>query len=310
MFAGAIMKKKGFLIIILTFVLLFLTDFIYKNNEQYEDQRLIQPPVSATSNHNLYFVFLHGINSWYDGTPFANMGFENIRDTLSVVGYSYYDNRFLLYSYTGGHFENGYWVPSPYTCKDTGQSLCLSVYRLEQLIESITNINPEARFILVGHSLGGRIALDFVSTTHPDNRKKIHGLITLNSPLMGSTLKVPGILMRILDATGSVWGSAAIKELMYESLFYQDLLQLRISSIKRLQRDGLQVATFSHNKDYFVHSKTSCLIDSQGNPLTAGIILNNNSIRSKYRFNSHLKILDDQNVTSYITALASPQSAI
>ncbi|QNB46094.1 hypothetical protein BR63_07070 [Thermanaerosceptrum fracticalcis] len=300
------MKKNGLLIIILTFVLFSFTDIIHIKNERYEGHRPILPPESVTSNRNLYFVFLHGIDSWCDGSPFANMGFENIRRAMSVVGYSYHDNRFLLYSYMGGHIENGNWVPYPYTRKNTGQSLYLSVYQLEQLIENITQANPEARFILVGHSLGGRIALDFVSTTHPESRKKIHGVITLNSPLMGSTINVPGILMRILDASGSVWGSTAVKELIYESRFYQDFLQLRTSSIKQLQRDGIQVATFSHYKDYFVRSKTSCLIDAEGDPLTAGFILNNNPTHSKYRFNSHLQILDDQSVISYIVTLASP----
>ena len=302
------MKKRVLFVTILMILVVFTFGYIFHRDTEIE--RHNYPPVilskeTVNSAKNLYFVFLNGLDTRCDGSPFQHMGFENIRRALSVIGYSFYDDRFLMYSYMGGHIENSNWVPYPYTRKNTGQSLYLSVNQLEQLIENISLANPEARFILVGHSLGGRIALDFVSTTHPDHRKKIRGVVTLNSPLMGSTINVPGILMRILDASGSVWGSTAVKQLIYESRFYQDFLQLRTSSIKQLQRDGVQVATFSHHKDYFVSSKTSCITDHRGYPITAGFIINNSPIHSKYGLNSHMQILDDQNVISYLLTLAS-----
>ncbi len=300
------MMKRVLFVTVLMVLLIFSFAYVFHRDTKIE--RYNYPPVMLSKTvdtaRNLYFVFLNGLDTRCDGSPFKHMGFENIRQALSVIGYSFYDNRFLMYSYTGGQINKGNWLPHPYTPKDTGQSLHLSVHQLEQLIESLSLANPEARFILVGHSLGGRIALDFVSTTHPSNRKKIQGVITLNSPLMGSTINVPGILMKILDTSGCIWGSTAVKQLIYESRFYQDLVQLRTSSIKQLQKDGVQIATFSHSKDYFVQSKTSCLMDPKGYPVTAGFVLNSSPNNSKLK-NNHMQILDHQSVISYLITLAS-----
>lgn len=251
---------------------------------------------------NLYFIFLNGLGCFSDDSVDHNMGFKEIRSALKEMGFSFYDDRYLLYSYTGGKVDNGKWIPKKYTELDTGQSICLSNERLETMFEEFSYANPRAKFILVGHSLGGRIALDFASTTSPKNKEKIIGLITLNSPLLGAGRKVPYYIIQILSYYNSKYGSTAVKELLWEFQFQKELAGLRRETIEGLQKGGIRIATFSTYQDIFVKPFTGCIADENYIPVSEGTILDISRSRIKDVI-GHMAILESPEIINYIMSI-------
>jgi hypothetical protein len=77
-----------------------------------------------------YVIFLSGLDSYCDGTPYNQMGFEYIRNQFNRLGLTYDDEHFLMYSYTGGKVEAGRWYPNPYNSVDTGQPIQFGVKEL------------------------------------------------------------------------------------------------------------------------------------------------------------------------------------
>ncbi|MGI6587449.1 MAG: lipase family protein [Peptococcia bacterium] len=252
--------------------------------------------------NNVYFIFLNGLGSAYNDDVYVSMGFDRIRDSLSPLGYSFHDARFLLYSYAGGKVKDGQWHPKKYKVQDTGQPLHLSIEKLGALFEEFLLAHPEASFIFMGHSLGGRIALDFVSTTSPQNKEKIIGVITLNSPLLGAGRKVPNFIMAILGDFDNIFESPVVKELLWESQYQQELANLRRETIKELQNNGIRVATFSTYQDYFVNPLTACILDEKHQPISEGFIID----LGKPDFNDligHMVILENPEIIKYILSL-------
>jgi hypothetical protein len=252
--------------------------------------------------NNVYFIFLNGLGSAYNEDVYVSMGFDKIRDSLSPLGFSFRDDRYLLYSYAGGKVKDGQWHPKKYKTEDTGQSIYLSIEKLGILFEEFLLAHPEASFILVGHSLGGRIALDFVSTTTPQNKEKIIGVITLNSPLLGAGRKVPNLIMDILGDFDNIFKSPAVKELLWESQYQQELASLRGKTIKELQNNGIRVATFSTYQDYFVNPLTGCVLDEKHNPISEGFIINLGRPKLKDMV-GHMVILENPEIIKYIYSL-------
>lgn len=254
--------------------------------------------------NNVYFIFLNGLGCVYEDDISKDMGFEKIRSSLATLGFSFCDDRFLLYSYAGGNINHGKWYPENYTAKDTGQSIDISIKRLESLFEQFTFVHPEAKFILVGHSLGGRIALDFISTALPQYRQRVKGIITLNSPLMSAGREVPDIILNILSHSDSIFTSPAVKELIGEFNHRQELTNIRRQTINSLQGDGIRVATFSTSQDIFVNPLAGCLMDEVNNPLSEGVIINLVKFSVKDIF-GHMGILESPEVVRYIISLCS-----
>ncbi|MBO8137232.1 MAG: hypothetical protein H0Z40_03730 [Desulfotomaculum sp.] len=268
------------------------------NGEQYLEKK----PLLKDKSENVYIVFLNGLGSSCDGTRYNNMHFYELRKILAGVGFSYYDERFIMYSYNGGIVKNGRWFPEKHTPRDTGQPIQLSASRLEYLIEQISLVHPEARFILVGHSLGGRIALDFASTAGPVLRKKIIGIVTLNSPLLGSSKKIPGVVMNLLNSLDSILSSPAVRQLLWECSYSSKLQVMRRYDIKKLKKEGISVATFSTREDKVVEAINGCIMDQNGQPMTEGFIVRANdfSIRD---LTSHINILNNKKVHEYLINL-------
>jgi pimeloyl-ACP methyl ester carboxylesterase len=91
----------------------------------------------------------------------------------------------LLYSYTGGTVdESGTWHPSPYSCFDTGNHVAASAGKLVSLMTSYRAAHLEAQFVLIGHSLGGLVALQ-ASAQMPTG--SIADVVTIDSPLKGAS---------------------------------------------------------------------------------------------------------------------------
>ena len=260
------------------------------------------PEVKELNQKNIHFVFLNGLGTHCDGTRYSNMAFADIRRALLGVGYYLYDPRFLMYSYTGGEVLGDKWYPRKYTPRDTGQPIQLSVKRLEYMIEQHSIAHPEAKYILIGHSLGGRVALDFVTHNQEQYGEKIIAVITLNSPLVGSGQRIPGDLLSQIDTEGDRWSSPAVRHLLWESEYYSELVRMRRQTVKELQRQGLRVATFSTSEDIIVDAMVGCITDEHGRPVTDGMIVDvgGSSIRD---ISGHRQILAHEDVTRYIISM-------
>ncbi|MBM7854617.1 pimeloyl-ACP methyl ester carboxylesterase [Desulfohalotomaculum tongense] len=242
-------------------------------------------PISKTKNisqryeklslkdSSTYIVFLNGLGTRCNGTRYTNMGFEHIRKRLTSYGFHYNDNRFLLYSYTGGEIRAGNWFPNKYGPEDTGQPIEISVKHLNDLIDDFSAVHPDARFILVGHSLGGYVAYDFVSRYYTENSNRIEGVVTLNAPLIGSVYNVPDFILDALGQTGSIWGSTAVKRIVSENEFREEIKEFRKEVANRLQKKGIHIATFATEQDLIVNPCSAYLIDTNDKPVTEGDII-------------------------------------
>jgi pimeloyl-ACP methyl ester carboxylesterase len=127
----------------------------------------------------------------------ADLVFGYVKKAL--VGHGFPCRSFVNYSYelrVGPRVENGLFYPAPYGVADTG------AHPLPELVE---NLNRQLRgyaqrlmpgepleFVLVGHSLGGVIALDYaqkvMETRESGNAQdlpKVVAVVTINSPVLG-----------------------------------------------------------------------------------------------------------------------------
>ncbi|MDO7788531.1 PGAP1-like alpha/beta domain-containing protein [Desulforamulus aquiferis] len=298
------MKKACILTVFSLLFVIVLPSYIYP-----QQSRNDKAPLEVSSlmlgnggQEDLYFIFINGLDCKCDGTRYNDMGFEVIRRNMARAGFTFTDNRFLLYSYTGGKVERGRWYPNKYESKDTGQPLQISVKNLELLVREYSSSHPKASFILIGHSLGGRIAMDFVSSTSEEMRKKIGGVVTLNSPLSGASFKVPEMIMEVFSKIDFILSSPAVRYLIWESKNLEENTYKRRKSIEELQKGGLRVATFATNQDMVVHAQGSCILDETGKPVSEGYILNVNRLPAKH-FVGHMQILKHEEVSMYLVNL-------
>jgi pimeloyl-ACP methyl ester carboxylesterase len=101
----------------------------------------------------------------------------------------------------------GLWAPFPYICEDTSHALELSISRLGELIRKFGTANPNTRFVIIGHSQGGLIALQGARLLNrPDII--IDAVITLDGALGGA----PRLATDIADAV-TCWGDPATNDL-------------------------------------------------------------------------------------------------
>ncbi|QGG46633.1 alpha/beta fold hydrolase, putative [Heliorestis convoluta] len=296
------MKKASiFLIFLLPLVLLLYWEGFpyYDRDLPVQEEFESMDPQQMKGQENLYIVFLNGLGCYSDGSRFNNMGFHEIRKALTRVGYRYYDDRLLQYSYLGGQIRQDQWYPRKYNPRDTGQPIQVSVQSLEWMISEFSRVHPEAQFLLVGHSLGGRIALDFVSKTSQENRERIEGVITLNSPLLGSNVPLPAFVMRILEFGGHIFSAPVVKQLLWEFRDSPEFVEAKREMIEALQAEGLRVATFSTKSDVVVPTFTACLFNDQGEPLTEGYVIPGGRFFHR-DLSGHMFILKHQEIQQYI----------
>ncbi len=252
-----------------------------------------------------YVVFLSGLDSHCDGTPYNQMGFEYIRSKFNQVGLTYNDEHFLMYSYTGGKVEAGRWYPNPYEPVHTGQPIQFSVMHLKNMIDEFTLHHPHARYIMVGHSLGGRIAFDYVTKYHLGKPGSIKGVITLNAPLIGTSYYR---IVDILAAFRSIWGSPVVKQLAAEYQLRDELgiVEQKIKAAHGMTEAGIYLATYGTRQDIVVNPLLACLTDEYGYTLNRGHILSANLLSGGFKdLGSHMQILCFEKVAEYIVLVYS-----
>jgi hypothetical protein len=255
-----------------------------------------------------YVIFLSGLDSYCDGTPYNQMGFEYIRNQFNQVGLTYDDEHFLMYSYTGGKVEAGRWYPNPYNPVDTGQPIQFGVIRLKDMIDEFTLHHPQAKYILVGHSLGGRIAFDYAAKYHLRKPGPIKSVITLNSPLTGTSYDR---VVNILTTFQSIWGSPVIKQLAAEYRLRNELglVEQKIQAARRMTEAGIKLATFGTRQDIIVNPLLACLTDEHGYPLTGGHIVSAKLSAVTFKeLGGHMQILSIEKVADYIILVYSSPS--
>ena len=251
---------------------------------------------------NIYLIFLKGLGCRYDGEPDDDYGYDAFINSLSKAGIPLDNEHLLLFSYRGGKIIEGRWVPEIFGSADTGQPIEWSVEKLAELIERFSLAHPEACYILVGHSLGGRIALDFAETATDLLKKKIKGIITLNSPLVGVD-DAPSVLLKsILNNSGTIWSSVAVNQIIWECGYWEELAAKRRAALKDLQKDGVHIATFSSDSDLLVRPISSCITDEKGKPVTDGFVIQDGYF-SMEDIMGHMRILEDPYICQYIYSL-------
>ncbi|MCC7105034.1 MAG: hypothetical protein IT307_07810 [Chloroflexi bacterium] len=133
-------------------------------------------------------VFLQGVCSSIRRD--AAYPFTTLRARLvSERGFSSSD--LLDYSYQGGQVKNGNWVPKPYQLnipvKTDYETKAVTMLH-DSLMLKYRLAKPNTTFVLVGHSLGGMVAMQEVvrkASTPTFSRGLVSRVVTINSPLHG-----------------------------------------------------------------------------------------------------------------------------
>ena len=149
---------------------------------------------------------LHGVNN-IDYGPFADLRARLTDTDANPVQYGYASNDVLMYSYLGGTLDadTGGWRPNAY---DDSHPVSLdfrtaSLSALhDRLLVPYYNAHPNTTFVLVGHSLGGMVAMEEIAQHVGQASTPAHlvsGVITVDSPIHGVPRVASGMpLLRFL----------------------------------------------------------------------------------------------------------------
>src|SRR6266566_1566832 len=159
----------------------------------------------ATSNNlsQHVLVFVSGMNTDMKNCQtdtFDNLIYALVNDTgvtgpysggCNAANQSYLQSStsMAFFSYTGGKMDaqHGVWLPNNYAkCEADDGRLQQDVQAIDTMLDSYLRVFPHATFTIVGHSLGGLVALqgayDYTVKHHNSSIGKV---ITIDSPLEG-----------------------------------------------------------------------------------------------------------------------------
>lgn len=137
-------------------------------------------------------IFVQGVYTELDaqgtqGTGVEDHRFDTLKQAFRDRGYD--DARLLDFSYAGGTMSQaGAWKPVHYSCDETDRAAAENVATLEAMIRDYRGRHRDAHFTIVGHSLGGYIAMlagARDAARAPDQRLAIDVVVTLDAPLLG-----------------------------------------------------------------------------------------------------------------------------
>jgi pimeloyl-ACP methyl ester carboxylesterase len=263
------------------------------------------PPASLQSQgcQERILVLLDGIGTTYDDVSYD---FAYVTDT---IGWLY--NRFLYFSYNP---NNARW----YTIEDTYQPLARSADALRRLLAQEIRRCNNATFDLIGHSLGGVVAIEYLRAdrTTPE-AGRIRNLITLNSPVNGLSPDQASTLASILGNSPIVRSQAA-RDL---AALYQSGAAARNVTLAEQLRGRTLIRTLASSDDWFVPANLATIagygrVASLGNDLFSCIsgsfdLSGNFTIQVDWEYAAwcvgHMQVLSDTSVLAELQSLLSPR---
>ena len=151
--------------------------------------------------------------------------------------------------------------PNPYGCVDTAQGIWKSGLVLGDILESYKAQRPNARFVLVGHSLGGVIAWTYVHYRHSFGEPDlgVAGVITLHSTLTGiEPLKTSVMELATLCAPASNATVDNLQDLAENRASWQSLWS---NEVVWAQDRGMRLQTLASQNDCVFDPETlACLV--------------------------------------------------
>jgi hypothetical protein len=221
-------------------------------------------------------VFLQGVCSELTNSRNPGPGpFDDLQRLLKKE-YGYGDNDFLGYSYRGGIFDaNGSWLPNTYLPMDpiSQDFRTTSLAALhDQLLVPYRARYPNTTFVLVGHSLGGMVAMQEVlqKVDSPDyQRGFLSTVITVDSPLHGvpPTDTTLGILVPGLECVSNGQAALLLVGIHNNEPTTSNVLKQKVMQAKE---QGVTVATVGNTYDC-VWSPNHCKIPLLGDMFTQWI---------------------------------------
>ena len=122
----------------------------------------------------------------------------------------------LPFSYAGGTVGGGAWRPAPYGCEATGAPLAGSAALLAKMLADHGAAHPGARYVVVGHSLGGLVGWTYLQGLRASGAPSpLVGLVTVDAPLRGVSAEkrlaamLGGCGGPVLDDFGRLYADAA-----------------------------------------------------------------------------------------------------
>lgn len=205
-------------------------------------------PANGSSGRTL--VLIQGIDtsaSWVgDQVAKWSFIFEMISDLYSQVLYFSYDP------------DN----PDAYAEEATYASIYTShVYHLYDLLESCNALYGLADFDLVGHSMGGVIALEYIKAFGliGDQAGWVHHVVTMDSPVNGSINLATGNITHLPWAS-TAWQSQAAQDMALSSKQREDKTAENLTLAQRLREAGTYVWTATNVDDLAVPISDSVIV--------------------------------------------------
>lgn len=105
--------------------------------------------------------------------------------------YLHASSSMILYSYNGGTMDpkTGIWHPKDFnTCDADNHTLTKDIQTFDDMLHAYQMLFPKATFTIIGHSLGGLIALQGAYDYERHYQTSINKVITIDAPLEGVVL--------------------------------------------------------------------------------------------------------------------------
>lgn len=249
-------------------------------------------------------VLLDGIATTYDD---GEIDFE---DVVDAIGRLY--NRVVYFSYNPDN-------PRAYTVRDTLQPLARSAEALRRLLAQESRRCNGATFDLIGHSLGGVVAVEYLRADRATPvAGRIQHLITLDSPVNGLSPDHAAFLANLLGDSPIVRSPVA-RDL---TALYQAAAGTRNVALAEQLRGRTVLRTLASSDDLFIPDALATIagygrVAALGNDLfscLSGTTDRAGNVTLQVEWDDtawcvgHMQVLSDPDVLTELRSLLTPRS--